>query len=70
MASHILKLNNGDSFPALGFGTYSAVKGQAYKATLHALRSGFRHIDTAFGYDNEEEGKPVSLPNTPLLTPN
>ena len=54
-SSSTLKLNTGASFPALGFGTYSGNPGDTHKATLHALHTGFRHIDTAAGYRNENE---------------
>jgi len=55
MSPLTLTLNTGASFPALGFGTYSGNPGDTHKATLHALRTGFRHIDTAWGYKNENE---------------
>jgi diketogulonate reductase-like aldo/keto reductase len=42
-----LELNSGKTIPAIGFGTYSPVKGQAYDATLHALKAGYHHLDTA-----------------------
>ncbi|MBC6415739.1 MAG: aldo/keto reductase [Bdellovibrionales bacterium] len=41
--------------PKLGFGTY-CLKGEiAISAVQHALKRGFRHIDTATIYENEEE---------------
>jgi diketogulonate reductase-like aldo/keto reductase len=49
--NHLLKFNNGHSFPALGFGT-SGVPGEAVRA---AIKAGFRHIDCAEFYQNEEE---------------
>ncbi|KAI1972542.1 Glycerol 2-dehydrogenase (NADP(+)) [Ophidiomyces ophidiicola] len=51
------KLSNGVAIPALGFGTFSneGVKGETYKAVLHALRAGYRHLDCAWFYMNEEE---------------
>ena len=48
-------LNNGVGIPVLGFGTWKAKDGEeAYQATLAALKAGYRHIDTAAIYKNEE----------------
>ena len=48
-------LNNGISIPVLGFGTWKAESGEvAYQAVLEALKAGYRHIDTATIYRNEE----------------
>ena len=48
-------LNNGISIPVLGFGTWKAENGEvAYQAVLEALKDGYRHIDTAAIYKNEE----------------
>lgn len=48
-------LNNGVSIPVLGFGTWKAENGAvAYQAVLEALKAGYRHIDTAAIYKNEE----------------
>lgn len=51
------KLSNGVSIPGVGFGTFSSEgnKGESYKATLHALRTGYRHLDCAWFYLNEDE---------------
>ncbi|EHI69193.1 oxidoreductase, aldo/keto reductase domain protein [Streptococcus ictaluri 707-05] len=50
-----LTMNNGLTIPALGFGTYNAQDGEeAYQSTLAALKAGYRHIDTARIYKNEE----------------
>lgn len=53
----LLKLNTGASIPALGFGTFAndGPKGGSYKATLKALESGYRHLDCAAYYMNEDE---------------
>ena len=49
------QLNNGVEIPVLGFGTFKAKDGEeAYGAVLEALRAGYRHIDTAAIYQNEE----------------
>ena len=48
-------LNNGVTIPVLGFGTWKAENGEiAYQAVLEALKAGYRHIDTAAIYKNEE----------------
>ena len=47
--------NNGVTIPVLGFGTWKAENGEiAYQAVLEALKAGYRHIDTAAIYKNEE----------------
>lgn len=54
------KLNNGHSIPAVGLGTAQALDDQVYKAVLSAIEIGYRHIDTAAGYKNEESvGKAI-----------
>ncbi|MDD3106772.1 MAG: aldo/keto reductase [Bacilli bacterium] len=41
--------------PAIGFGTWQIPDGEvAYQSVLHALKAGYRHIDTAMAYKNEE----------------
>lgn len=58
MSEHTtFKLSNGVEVPALGFGTFSSEgsKGEAYKVVLHALRTGYRHLDCAWFYQNEDE---------------
>ena len=48
-------LNNNVTIPVLGFGTWKAENGEiAYQAVLEALKAGYRHIDTAAIYKNEE----------------
>lgn len=48
-------LNNGVQIPVIGFGTWKAKDGEeAYQAVLTALEAGYRHIDTAAIYKNEE----------------
>eukprot|EP01117_Protostelium_nocturnum_P020748 TRINITY_DN951_c0_g1_i1.p1 TRINITY_DN951_c0_g1~~TRINITY_DN951_c0_g1_i1.p1 ORF type:complete len:320 (-),score=130.28 TRINITY_DN951_c0_g1_i1:87-1046(-) len=48
-------LNNGKTIPALGFGTWQAPVGQVGNAVEIAIRAGYRHIDCAHIYNNEEE---------------
>ncbi len=48
-------LSNGVMIPVVGFGTWQSPSGEtAYRAVLEALRCGYRHIDTATAYGNEE----------------
>lgn len=39
--------------PYLGFGTYLIADGDAAAAVSEAIRAGYRHVDTAEGYQNE-----------------
>src|SRR3989344_1973290 len=49
------KLNNGQQMPILGLGVWQMAKGQeTANAVLRALQVGYRHIDTAKIYGNEE----------------
>ncbi len=41
--------------PALGFGTWQITGEECIQAVKHALGVGYRHIDTAFRYDNHRE---------------
>lgn len=50
-----LKLNNGIELPQIGVGTWT-LRGEVAKNNVcMALKAGFRHIDTAQMYENEEE---------------
>ncbi|MGV1925710.1 aldo/keto reductase [Agrobacterium tumefaciens] len=46
---------NGASIPALGFGTFRIPGPDVLRIVPHALKAGFRHIDTAQIYGNEAE---------------
>jgi 2,5-diketo-D-gluconate reductase A len=50
----IITLNNGVEIPQLGFGVYQVPPEQTRDATLLALETGYRHIDTAQMYGNEK----------------
>jgi len=54
-------LSNGVRIPCVGFGTWQVADGlEAVDAVTSALEAGYRHIDTAQGYYNEESvGKAV-----------
>lgn len=48
-------LNNGVQIPCVGFGTWQSPEGEvAQNAVATALRAGYRHIDTAAAYGNEQ----------------
>jgi len=49
------KLNNGIEIPYFGFGTYQIRGTAVYEAVSEALRTGYRHFDTAAIYGNESE---------------
>jgi len=51
------KLSSGYEIPTIGFGTWDAVESQRpalLEATLTALKSGYRSIDTAWVYGTEK----------------
>ncbi len=47
-------LNNGNTIPKLGYGTWMIENADAAKAVATAIEVGYRHIDTAQAYANEE----------------
>jgi glycerol 2-dehydrogenase (NADP+) len=55
MAATHFTLNTGAKIPALGLGTWQSAPGEVARAVEHALLSGYRHIDAAFCYGNEDE---------------
>ncbi|XP_034107324.1 aldo-keto reductase family 1 member B1 isoform X1 [Drosophila nasuta] len=50
-----VKLNNGREMPILGLGTYASQNKEGEIAIKHAIDIGYRHLDTAFFYQNEAE---------------
>lgn len=50
-----VKLSNGDQMPKLGFGVYQVPKEECERCVLDAIDVGYRLIDTAQSYFNEEE---------------
>ncbi len=60
-------LNTGATIPKIGFGTWQIPNGsEAYNSTIFALKSGYRHIDTARVYGNEESvGKAIRDSDVP-----
>ncbi|HLT85459.1 MAG TPA: aldo/keto reductase [Phototrophicaceae bacterium] len=54
MSVPVITLNNGVEIPQLGYGTFQVAADEAQRAVETALEAGYRHIDTAAGYYNEE----------------
>jgi 2,5-diketo-D-gluconate reductase A len=50
-----VKLNNGVEMPILGYGVYQVTPQECERCVLDALELGYRHIDTAQAYFNEEQ---------------
>lgn len=50
-----ITLYNGVNIPIIGLGTWKSREDDAYQAVLHALKVGYRHIDTAMIYGNEKQ---------------
>lgn len=48
-------LSNGVKMPVLGYGVYQVTKEECERCVMDALKVGYRHIDTAQSYFNEEE---------------
>jgi len=48
-------LSNGIQMPVLGYGVYQVTKDECERCVLDALRAGYRSLDTAQSYFNEEE---------------
>lgn len=61
MTTPTFKLNDGNDIPSFGFGTFQIpADGSTYNAVKTALADGYRHIDTAAAYFNEQEvGKAI-----------
>lgn len=49
-----LTLNNGVKIPCVGYGTYKTDPAATATAVTAAIQAGYRHIDTAMVYRNEE----------------
>ena len=50
-----VELNNGIKMPKAGFGVYQIGKDECEECVLNAIKVGYRLIDTAQSYFNEEE---------------
>lgn len=49
-----VQLSDGNKIPVIGLGTYKALAGEVEQAVKDAIDIGYRHIDTAYRYDNEK----------------
>jgi 2,5-diketo-D-gluconate reductase A len=50
----MIRFNNGVEIPQLGFGVFQVPPAETKRAVLAAFEAGYRHIDTAEMYRNEE----------------
>ncbi|XP_053963077.1 aldo-keto reductase family 1 member B1 [Anastrepha ludens] len=50
-----IKLSNGQEMPSIGLGTWRSRESDAELAVKDAIDLGYRHVDTAFVYENEDE---------------
>lgn len=50
-----LLLRTGQRLPVVGLGTWKSKKGEVGKAIRAAIQAGYRHIDCASNYLNEDE---------------
>ncbi|KAK3364443.1 NADP-dependent oxidoreductase domain-containing protein [Lasiosphaeria hispida] len=55
MADKTFPLNNGQTIPALGLGTWQSDPGQVKTAVSYALQAGYKLVDCAYCYANEDE---------------
>lgn len=53
MSVPVLKMNDGNTIPQLGYGVWKISDEDAEGSVLQALKTGYRHIDTAKIYNNE-----------------
>jgi 2,5-diketo-D-gluconate reductase A len=61
-----VKLNNGVEMPVLGFGVFQIPADQTEQAVVEALAAGYRSLDTAASYGNEEAvGKAIKASGIP-----
>jgi 2,5-diketo-D-gluconate reductase A len=62
----LVTLNDGNCIPAVGFGVFQIPPADTEQAVGAALRTGYRHIDTAAAYGNEREtGRAVAESGIP-----
>ncbi len=66
MGAPLVTLNDGNSIPAVGFGVFKIPPADTEQAVAAAVRTGYRHIDTAAMYGNEREtGRAVAESGVP-----
>ena len=62
----LVTLNNGVEMPILGFGVYQIPAEETEQAVTDALAAGYRHLDTAAAYGNEEAvGRAIAASGIP-----
>lgn len=55
MQTPSITLNNGITLPAIGLGVFQSPPDETAAAVAAALKTGYRHIDTAAAYGNEKQ---------------
>jgi 2,5-diketo-D-gluconate reductase A len=66
MTTPTVTLNNGVDMPIIGFGVYQIPPEETEQAAATALEVGYRHLDTAAAYGNEEAvGKAIKSSGLP-----
>ena len=53
-SQEVVRIADGVSIPLIGFGTWELNRDDAYTGVRAALDTGYRHIDTATAYENED----------------
>lgn len=61
-----ITLNNGVKMPQLGYGVYQVSQEECERCVLDALQVGYRSIDTAQSYFNEEQSRWVQQSKNPV----
>jgi diketogulonate reductase-like aldo/keto reductase len=66
MLNEMFTLSNGVAIPKIGYGTWMVPDNEAAKAVQTAIEVGYRHIDTAQAYQNEQGvGEGIRLSGIP-----
>ena len=66
MTAPLITLNDGNAIPSVGLGVFQTPPQETEQAVSAALHAGYRHIDTAAGYDNEREvGRAIAKSGIP-----
>lgn len=61
-----VRLNNGVQMPVIGFGVFQIPAEETQQAVEQALAAGYRHLDTAASYGNEEAvGRAIKASGVP-----
>jgi 2,5-diketo-D-gluconate reductase A len=66
MKAPLIALNDGNAIPSVGLGVFQTPPDETEQAVTAALQAGYRHIDTAAGYNNEREvGRAIAKSDIP-----